>query len=337
MTAVTTTAGAIAFGAYDVVIAGGVEHMGHHPMGEGVDPNPRIIAEKLVDPSALVMGSTAENLHDRFPHLTKERADAFAVASQDKLAKAYADGKLQPDLVPVATRSVEKGWGLASEDEPPRPGTTHRGPRGPEDAVPPARPGHRRQRRRAQRRRHRVPARGRGRRRGARPAGADAAGGLRVRRRRARGDGRRPGAGDREGAGQGRPDHRRHRPVRAQRGVRRAGARVPRPLRHRRRRPAGQPVRRRDRRRPPAGVLRRPADDPAGPPVRGPSRGPLRPDRHVRRHRHGRRGDLGEPALRAATTRRTRSERHDRLPGRGRHQRARAVRRPAAGRRHARP
>src|SRR6185295_17501138 len=124
LAAVTTTAGAIAFGAYDVVIAGGVEHMGHHPMGEGVDPNPRIVAEKLVDPSALVMGSTAENLHDRFPHLTKQRADAFAVASQAKLAKAYADGKIQPDLVPVATRSTTLGWGLASKDEPPRPGST---------------------------------------------------------------------------------------------------------------------------------------------------------------------------------------------------------------------
>ena len=67
MTAVTTTAAGIAFGAYDVVIAGGVEHMGHHPMGEGVDPNPRFLSEKLVDPSALVMGATAENLHDRFP------------------------------------------------------------------------------------------------------------------------------------------------------------------------------------------------------------------------------------------------------------------------------
>ncbi|WP_116951478.1 thiolase family protein [Jiangella endophytica] len=124
MTAVTTTAGGIAFGAYDVVIAGGVEHMGRHPMGEGVDPNPRIIAEKLVDPSALVMGSTAENLHDRFPQLSKERADAFAAASQAKYAAALAAGKVQPDLVPVATRSVEQGWGLATADEPPRPGTS---------------------------------------------------------------------------------------------------------------------------------------------------------------------------------------------------------------------
>jgi acetyl-CoA acyltransferase len=124
MTAVTTVAGGIAFGAYDVAIAGGVEHMGHHPMGEGVDPNPRIIAEKLVDPSALVMGATAENLHDRFPHLTKERADAFAVGSQEKLAKAYANGKIQPDLVAMAARSLEQGYGLVTKDEPPRPGTT---------------------------------------------------------------------------------------------------------------------------------------------------------------------------------------------------------------------
>ncbi|GAA6527846.1 thiolase family protein [Intrasporangium sp. DVR] len=124
MTAVTTTASSIAFGALDVAIAGGVEHMGRHPMGEGVDPNPRILAEKLVDPDALVMGKTAENLHDRFPQLTKQRADAFAVGSQEKLAKAYANGKIQADLVPVAVRHAELGWGLATADEPPRPGTT---------------------------------------------------------------------------------------------------------------------------------------------------------------------------------------------------------------------
>jgi acetyl-CoA acyltransferase len=124
LTAVTTASGGIAVGAYDVVVAGGVEHMGHHPMGEGVDPNPRIIAEKLVDPSALVMGATAENLHDRFPQLTKERSDAFAAASQEKYAKALANGKIDADLVPMATRSVDQGWGLATGDEPPRPGTT---------------------------------------------------------------------------------------------------------------------------------------------------------------------------------------------------------------------
>jgi acetyl-CoA acyltransferase len=124
MTAVTATASGIAVGAYDVVIAGGVEHMGHHPMGQGVDPNPRFIAEKLVDPSALVMGQTAENVHDRFPQLTRQRADAYALASQTRYAAALREGRITPDLVPVATRSADLGWGLATADEQPRPETS---------------------------------------------------------------------------------------------------------------------------------------------------------------------------------------------------------------------
>ncbi|HTZ43499.1 MAG TPA: acetyl-CoA C-acyltransferase [Jatrophihabitans sp.] len=127
MTAVTSVSGSIAFGAYDVAIAGGVEHMGRHPMAEGADPNPRFLADNLVSLDALSMGVTAENLHDRFPQLTRDRADRFALRSQEKVAKAYAEGKIQPDLVPVATRSAEAGWGLASKDEPPRPGTTLEG------------------------------------------------------------------------------------------------------------------------------------------------------------------------------------------------------------------
>ena len=130
MTAVTSVAGGIAMGALDVAIAGGVEHMGRHPMGEGVDPNPRIVADKIVDPSALVMGQTAENIHDRYPSLTKERCDLFALASQQKYAKALADGKIQRDLVPMATRNADRGWGLATADEPPRPETTLEGLRG---------------------------------------------------------------------------------------------------------------------------------------------------------------------------------------------------------------
>jgi acetyl-CoA acyltransferase len=132
MTAVTTVSGAIALGSVDVAIAGGVEHMGRHPMGEGVDPNPRFVSEKLVDDSALVMGMTAENLHDRFPGITRERCDLYALNSQLKTAKAYADGKIQRDLVPIAARhgldsETGGGWGLATADEPPRPDTTLEG------------------------------------------------------------------------------------------------------------------------------------------------------------------------------------------------------------------
>lgn len=126
MTSVTTIAGAIGFGAYDIGIAGGVEHMGRHPMGFGADPNPRFLAEKLVSADALNMGMTAERIHDRFPQLTKERADRFAMGSQLKAAAAYEAGKIQPDLVPVATRN-ETGWGLATRDEALRPETTMEG------------------------------------------------------------------------------------------------------------------------------------------------------------------------------------------------------------------
>ncbi|MEY4314203.1 MAG: thiolase family protein [Actinobacteria bacterium] len=124
LTAVTTIAGGINMGAYDLAIAGGVEHMGHHPMGDGIDPNPRYLAERIVDTDALQMGATAERLHDKFPHLTKERADKYALASQQKTAAAYAANKIQPDLIPVATRTAELGWGVATVDEPPRPQTT---------------------------------------------------------------------------------------------------------------------------------------------------------------------------------------------------------------------
>ena len=127
MTAVTTLAASIAMGANDIAIAGGVEHMGNHPIGDGLDPNPRFLAERIVEQDALAMGATAERLHDRFPHLTKERADKFALASQMKTAKAYAEGKIQRDLIPTAARSAELGWGIATVDEPPRPTTTLEG------------------------------------------------------------------------------------------------------------------------------------------------------------------------------------------------------------------
>ena len=98
--------------------------MGRHPMGEGVDPNPRIISEKLVDTSALVMGSTAENLHDRYPTSPSSAPTSSPRRSQERAAKAYANDQIQPDLVPIATRSAEQGWGLVTADEPMRPGTT---------------------------------------------------------------------------------------------------------------------------------------------------------------------------------------------------------------------
>ena len=126
MTAVTMTGSAIGVGSYDVVLAGGVEHMGRHPMGEGADPNPRFLAEKLVDPEALNMGNTAEKIHDRFPSLTKERADAFAVRSQQRAAAAYEKSYIQQDLVTVSATTPE-GVRVVDRDELLRPDSTVEG------------------------------------------------------------------------------------------------------------------------------------------------------------------------------------------------------------------
>jgi acetyl-CoA acyltransferase len=127
LTATTTVAGQIAMGAIDLALAGGVEHMGNHPIGELMDPNPRYLAEKIVDPDAMSMGATAERLHDRFPSITKERTDRYAFNSQMKTAKAYEEGLIQRDLIPTAARSEELGWTIVSADEGPRPTTTMEG------------------------------------------------------------------------------------------------------------------------------------------------------------------------------------------------------------------
>jgi acetyl-CoA acyltransferase len=126
LTAITAGAGEIAMGAADVVLVGGVEHMGHHPMGEDVDFNPRFLAERIVDESAAVMGQTAENLHDRFPELTRAVADEYALRSQQRAAAAWADGVMAETVVPMSV-FTDTGWAMADRDEFLRPDTTLEG------------------------------------------------------------------------------------------------------------------------------------------------------------------------------------------------------------------
>ena len=129
LTATTVAAGEIAMGACDLAIAGGVEHMGHHPMGDEVDFNPRFVAEQLIDQSAAVMGETAENLHDAFPQLTRQRADRFALASQQRATTAWNagdDGVFGRTVVPMSVFGDE-GWRIADRDEFLRPETTLEG------------------------------------------------------------------------------------------------------------------------------------------------------------------------------------------------------------------
>jgi acetyl-CoA acyltransferase len=123
LTAITAGAGEIAMGAADVVLAGGVEHMGHHPMLEDVDYNPRFVAERLIDPSAATMGQTAENLHDRFPEIGKDESDAYAVRSHHRLAEAWQNGVMRETVVPMSV-FTDEGWREADRDEFVRPDTS---------------------------------------------------------------------------------------------------------------------------------------------------------------------------------------------------------------------
>lgn len=123
LTAATAASDAIRVGSQDIVIAGGTEHMFHHPMAEEIEPNPRFLTDNLVDQSAMVMGQTAENLHDENPQITREMADEYALISQERVAKAQADGVFGSHVVPM-TVFTDEGWKVVTHDEHPRPGTT---------------------------------------------------------------------------------------------------------------------------------------------------------------------------------------------------------------------
>jgi acetyl-CoA acyltransferase len=72
------------------------------------------------------MGATAENLHDRFQHLTKQDADAFAMRSQYRAAAAWQNGVMRETVVPMSVFG-EGGWRRADRDEFLRPDTSMEG------------------------------------------------------------------------------------------------------------------------------------------------------------------------------------------------------------------
>jgi acetyl-CoA acyltransferase len=136
LTAIVNAANAIRVGAQDLVLAGGVEHMGHHPMGAEVDPNPRFLSDKLVDPSALVMGNTAENLHDDHPRSPASAATPSRCCPRSAPPKAQADGIFATHVVPMTVRTPE-GWRWSTSTS-----TPVRAPRrSPAELESPFRPG----------------------------------------------------------------------------------------------------------------------------------------------------------------------------------------------------
>lgn len=79
------------------------------------------------DATAFNMGMTAENIHDRFPEFTKEMADAYAVASQQKADRAIKAGKMKDMVVAVEVELEGSARVMVEKDQQPRPETSMEG------------------------------------------------------------------------------------------------------------------------------------------------------------------------------------------------------------------
>ncbi|MCV7301235.1 thiolase family protein [Mycobacterium barrassiae] len=103
-TAVEMGAALVASGTHDVVIAGGVEHMGHVPIDSPVklselygDPWPAELRDRY---SFVHQGESAEMIADQWG-LDRDEMDAFAARSHQNAAKAIADGRFFAEMVPM--------------------------------------------------------------------------------------------------------------------------------------------------------------------------------------------------------------------------------------------
>ncbi len=116
MSSVHTAMGQIAIGAGEVYVAAGVESMSRVPMG-GYNPLPN---PQLARTSAayMSMGETAENVARQY-QIPRPVQEAFAVKSQEKAARAQAEGRLDAEIVPIRTKA-----GVVSKDGCIRAGTT---------------------------------------------------------------------------------------------------------------------------------------------------------------------------------------------------------------------
>ena len=120
MTAVHMAVGAIAAGAGELFVCGGVESMSRVPM-LGFNPvlNPRLSKEK---PDSYVgMGMTAETLAERY-QIGREAQQAFAIESQTRAAAAAAGGRFKDEIVGIQTKG-----GVVGQDGCIRAETTQEG------------------------------------------------------------------------------------------------------------------------------------------------------------------------------------------------------------------
>jgi 3-oxoadipyl-CoA thiolase len=136
LTAINHAARAIRVGEGDIYIAGGVENMSRSPWSlpkqsrafapghvTAYDttlgwryPNPRLEAMFPLE----AMGETAENIYEMYPHLTREKQDAFALESHRRAVEAINMGRFKDQIVPVEVPQRKGDPLVFDTDEHPR-------------------------------------------------------------------------------------------------------------------------------------------------------------------------------------------------------------------------
>ena len=121
MSALHTATANIRAGLGDVYLIGGVEHMGHLPMYESVNPNP--LLGLSVAKAAGNMGMTAEYLA-LLHGINRQQMDEFGARSHQLAAKARAEGRFKREIIPVAGHNADGFPIMVEDDETIRPETT---------------------------------------------------------------------------------------------------------------------------------------------------------------------------------------------------------------------
>ncbi|MEM7358311.1 MAG: acetyl-CoA C-acyltransferase FadA [Pseudomonadota bacterium] len=124
MSAMHTAAANIMAGIGDIYVVGGVEHMGHINMNEGVDPNPELGIS--VAKAAGSMGMTAEMLA-MMHGIKREDMDKFSARSHHNAAAAREAGKFANEIIPVMGHDENGTPYMVEHDETIRADTTVEG------------------------------------------------------------------------------------------------------------------------------------------------------------------------------------------------------------------
>jgi acetyl-CoA acyltransferase len=108
-------------GAYDVVIAAGVENMTRVPMGASFTPGSMPFGPEMLEryPNLVPQGISAELIAEKWS-ISREDNDRFSVQSHHRAARATEEGRFEREIVPIEV-TTDDGTELMTRDEGIRP------------------------------------------------------------------------------------------------------------------------------------------------------------------------------------------------------------------------